>query len=130
MPHGSALAGAGISTIKNTLAATTISVIARTPKVVLAVFIVELQLNFDFNKTFAVISAVANPNVFQALPPVITLLNREPRPCHKVNAFKSQTHPNMIETDSFQCSAGNQWLKVLRLHFEDVSAIEGNTRWI
>ncbi len=83
--------------------------VARRIRVVLT-FIALLQLNSDFNKTLAVIRAVTNPDVFQTSPLIIAFLNREPRPSHKVHAFKSQAEPNVVKTDSLECAAGYQRL--------------------
>jgi hypothetical protein len=39
-------------------------------------------------------------------------LNREPRPCNKVHAFDSQTRPDMVQADTFNRAAGDQWLQI------------------
>ena len=72
--------------------------------------------------------AIADPNLFQALPFGTVLMNREPRSSHKVDAFQSQTNPEVIEPDTFDCPTGDQWLEVLFFHVENMSSVKRHAR--
>ena len=74
--------------------------------------------------SLTILSAIADPNVFQLLPVIAAFLNREPRPCHKVHAFQSQPHPEMIKPYALNGSTGDKRLKIFGFHFENVTPIQ------
>ena len=77
-----------------------------------------------------ILLAIADPNLFQALPIITVFLNREPRSRHKVDAFESQADPDVVQPNPFDGSARHQRLKVFRFHFEHMATIKGNQRWL
>ncbi len=57
-------------------------------------------------------------------------MNREPRSCHKVDPLESQSGPDVIESDPLGGAAGDEWLYAIGIHFEDMTSIEWNQRWV
>ena len=114
MPQGSASAELEISTLSKHVNRN------------LRIFMAALHFNFDLDATLAIFFAVADPDMTQLLPVLTAFVNREPRPCHKVDAFESQPDPNVIQTNSLDRPTGDQWLDILGLHFKLVSSIERN----
>ena len=76
------------------------------PLVFVVLFMVCLrELNAKFYFRGGIGLSVADPNAVQ-VSPLTAVLNREPRPCHKVDALNSQPSPQAMLPNSFNRPAG------------------------
>ncbi len=86
-----------------------------------------IPVQFDLDFALTVVLSVADPDFSQLLPFAVTILDREPRSRHKVNAFQSQPCPQAIQTDSLDGPAGDEVRQAVGGHVEFVPSVQWDT---
>ena len=102
IPHGSAITATVPAVAKQNMTA---CVIVRNCDLFIPGL---LKLDVHFQMCRKICFAIANPDCVESLP-VAERLNREPRSCHKVHAFNSQSTPQLIPAHTLHRPTGNQF---------------------